>query len=905
VLLRSPWRRLRVRIIAWSFVPSTIILCAVALVTIYAYQRVTEDLVLGRNQEVTRLSAGQLGTEVMQHADVLEGLARTSDIYRGSVATQQAALSAASPRLVVFDAGVLLINRYGRVVAAEPQRPDAIDQNWANRAYYHQMLRSAVVTFSDVVADGPGGSDVIVVAVPITGEQNEFEGVLAGMFHLGAGSVSSFYGGIVKLRIGDGGNTYLVDSAGRVIYHTDPQLIGSDASKNWAVQQVLSRKTSQLNVRDLDGGGTVASFAPVPGTPWGLITEESWDELMSSSQGYRQFLLILLAMGIAVPSLVVTLGVRRITGPIADLIAASKEVASGKFGQTISVRTGDELEELGNQFNLMSEQLQESYSDLERKVSGRTKELATLNEIAEVVSSSLDLDEILQNAMDKTLKAMELEEGGIYLLDEKAGDLVLALYRGMRPEVTDIVRRVSIGDGYSGRVAATGQLLVVDDISGDPRLASTSKATGGPASLASVPLIARGKVLGTFFATTVGRREFSKQELQLLTSIGRQIGVAIDNARLFSAEQRRAEQFRLINEAGRTITSILSVDELVKGIVQLVRDVLGYHIVMIALVEHDELVFRPELGADDGHSAVRLKIGGQGITSWVARTGEPVIVPDVTKEPRYVRIPPDSRTMSELAVPLKARESVIGVLDVGSEQLHAFDQSDLVVLQSLAYQAAVAIENARLYEQAQQLAVVEERNRLARDLHDSVTQAVYGVTLYAEAASRLLAAGNVTTAAEHLQDLRSTAQQALREMRSLIFELRPPVLEKEGLNAALQARLESVEGRAGVAAELKLEGTAPLSQELESGLYRIAQEALNNSLKHSQAHGVRLYLRRDEDIVILEVTDDGTGFDAEAGREHGGLGLRGMKERAAALGGKLDVQSTPGQGTTIRVEVNR
>jgi signal transduction histidine kinase len=259
-----------------------------------------------------------------------------------------------------------------------------------------------------------------------------------------------------------------------------------------------------------------------------------------------------------------------------------------------------------------------------------------------------------------------------------------------------------------------------------------------------------------------------------------------------------------------------------------------------------------------------------------------------------------------LAVPLKTKTGVIGVLNVESDQLNAFDESDLEVLQSLANQAAIAIDNARLYERAQQLAIVEERGRLARDLHDSVTQSLYGVTLYTEAAVRLLSSGQVELAADHLNEVRSTAQEALREMRLLIFELRPlrpPILEEAGLVAALEARLETVEDRAGVETTFDVQVKGKLPAEIEKELYRIGQEALNNALKHAQAGCVTVSLRHDQNTVVLEITDDGTGFDPNAAREEGGLGLDGMEERAAQLGGQLMVQSSPGAGTCVRVEV--
>jgi len=252
---------------------------------------------------------------------------------------------------------------------------------------------------------------------------------------------------------------------------------------------------------------------------------------------------------------------------------------------------------------------------------------------------------------------------------------------------------------------------------------------------------------------------------------------------------------------------------------------------------------------------------------------------------------------------LKTKEAVIGVLHVQSDRRDAFDESDLEVLQSLAHQAAIAIDNARLYERSQQAATLEERQRLARELHDSVTQSLYGVTLYAEAAARLLTAGESGLASDHLREVRQTAQEALREMRLLIFELRPPVLEQEGLVAALGARLEAVEGRSGLETQYVVEGESHLPPEIEEGLYRIAQEALNNALKHAQAHCITVHLRQDKGTVTLEINDDGIGFDPTTAREGGGLGLPGLEERAARLGGRLTVTSQPGDGTSVRAEI--
>lgn len=214
-----------------------------------------------------------------------------------------------------------------------------------------------------------------------------------------------------------------------------------------------------------------------------------------------------------------------------------------------------------------------------------------------------------------------------------------------------------------------------------------------------------------------------------------------------------------------------------------------------------------------------------------------------------------------------------------------------------------AHEQLRAYAgQAEELAVAQERNRLARELHDSVAQTLYGLTLQSEAAARKLAAGQLEKVADDLQFFRSSAQQTLQETRLLIFELRPSILDEVGLAAALRARLDAVEGRSGIACRLDLEDVEGLPSPAETALYRIALEALNNVLKHAQARNVTLSLSSPGKTVCLEIADDGVGFDLESGAQQG-YGLQGMRERAEQLGGSLTVQSVRDEGTRVIVEM--
>jgi signal transduction histidine kinase len=220
----------------------------------------------------------------------------------------------------------------------------------------------------------------------------------------------------------------------------------------------------------------------------------------------------------------------------------------------------------------------------------------------------------------------------------------------------------------------------------------------------------------------------------------------------------------------------------------------------------------------------------------------------------------------------------------------------------IANQAAIAVENARLYRQARLLAVMEERQRLARELHDSVSQALYGIALGTHTAHALLEREDPARAVKPLEYVLSLADAALAEMRALIFELHPDALEREGLVAALSRHAEAILARYHLAVETVFceEPSWPL--DVKEALYRIAVESVNNAVKHAQTTRISLRLQAQDGIVTLEVHDYGVGFDPQ-GEHPGHLGLRSMRERAAQIGAALEIESAPGRGTRVQVHV--
>ncbi len=279
----------------------------------------------------------------------------------------------------------------------------------------------------------------------------------------------------------------------------------------------------------------------------------------------------------------------------------------------------------------------------------------------------------------------------------------------------------------------------------------------------------------------------------------------------------------------------------------------------------------------------------------------PLRTADIREDPRFRGWWPDAHpSMSSfLGVPIVARGKVAGAFYL-TDKPDGFSDDDQALIQTFAAHAALAIENARLHERSRELSIVEERNRLARELHDAVAQKLFGVVLAAESGSALLDR-DVAAAGAQLRLAGDLAGEAMEELRSVIVHLRPPALEAEGLAVSLAKHVDVLRRAQRRAIDLDVAGDCPGA--IEADVFRIAQEALHNALRHAgEAARVEVRLRCDGGAVVLTVADDGVGFDASEVRSRS-LGLTTMSERARDIGGTLDVDSSPGAGTTVRLRV--
>jgi signal transduction histidine kinase len=366
---------------------------------------------------------------------------------------------------------------------------------------------------------------------------------------------------------------------------------------------------------------------------------------------------------------------------------------------------------------------------------------------------------------------------------------------------------------------------------------------------------------------------------------------------------------KAVSDAVLAVAAQRSVDEVLQRLVDEARELAGARYAALGIPDRAG-GFRRFLVAgmaDELIAAMGPLPRTHGMLGAMLAAPEPFRTDDIHRDPRFrgwwPARHPDMRSF--LGVPIVAPEGVIGAFYLTEKAgAAAFGPEDQELIELLAAHAAIAITNARLYEQSRELSILSERNRLALELHDVVSQKLFSLILSAEAAGTLLER-DVPAAQAQVQRIQQLAREALEELRSLILELRPPELERDGLEGALRKEVAMLQRLHGVEIALELDAVAANgAAHAEAGVLRIAQEALHNALRHAGAHRVALRLQTGAERLVLEVTDDGVGFspdDPELRSRH--LGLTSMEERARDLGGRLEIRSALRAGTTVRLEV--
>jgi signal transduction histidine kinase len=468
------------------------------------------------------------------------------------------------------------------------------------------------------------------------------------------------------------------------------------------------------------------------------------------------------------------------------------------------------------------------------------------------------------------------------------------------------------------------EAMVIPDVHADSPLAREFQSTVGEDLLSTlfkpvkswigVPLVAQDRAIGLLTMSSADPDFFTADRVRAASLVANQAAVALENAHLYEEADTRTRELTALLEVSGAVASTLELRPLASVVLDQLKHVIDNTGSSLLLVEDQSLTIIEDRAVEGADDIIGFSIPLSRATAlWdQLRSQRPIVIDDVRSNEPMARayrevlgerfeLPAFKHVCSWMAVPLAVQDRVIGMMSMSRGESSYFTDRHVRLARAIADQAAVAIENARLYQQAQQLAAVEERQRLARELHDSVSQALYGVALGARTARTLLDR-DPAKATEPVEYVLSLAEAGLAEMRALIFELRPESLELEGLVAGLEKQSSALRARHNIEvnAELCPEPDAPLP--VKEAISRIAQEAMHNTVKHARATQVTLRLRQHNGALELEVEDDGRGFDPTQPYA-GHLGLRSMRERAAKLGGEISMESAPGDGARIRVSI--
>ena len=510
--------------------------------------------------------------------------------------------------------------------------------------------------------------------------------------------------------------------------------------------------------------------------------------------------------------------------------------------------------------------------------------LAAVNQISGVLSQSLELNQVLGNAIDNVIDVMKVEIALVFLLDEEAGQLTLAAYRGVSEEFGQGMGGIKLGEGFNGRVAETGEPLYVEDASQDPNLTKMAVREEGIRSQLIVPLKSKGRVMGTLCLATRSRRQVLQEELDLVTAIGNQIGVAVENAHLYAHEREVAEQLRVSEERYRELfenaNDAIWVQDLAGNIVaanKASEKLLGYTLQELLQMNTVNVTeFLSDEGLDLAREIRRKLLEKQPVA-------QPYEQHIVRKDGTEATLMITTNLVTEDGKPVAFQH--IG-RDITEEKRMR--------------------ENLSFYLQQVTMAQEEERKRIARELHDDTIQAL--IVLSRQLDDLACRASDLSQDDKLLlEGLWQQTNSIMEGLRRLSQDLRPATLDRLGLLPALEWLASDVGKLSGLNVQVETDGAERrLAPEVELVLFRIVQEALRNVWRHSQATSAQVLVEFQDGKTMITVKDNGKGFQLQSPMgdltKSGKLGLAGMKERARLLGGSLKVESEPGKGTTVIVE---
>jgi nitrate/nitrite-specific signal transduction histidine kinase len=612
---------------------------------------------------------------------------------------------------------------------------------------------------------------------------------------------------------------------------------------------------------------------------------------------------VVLLIGLIVPALD-----RYVLHPVKELSKGVSQIKAGNLDFQIPVVNQDELGDLAEAFDDMRQQLKKSQDEMAR----REHELATLNEVGLAATQLLDLQEILEYALDTVVSKLGMAYGMVFLWDEIQGRYTLRASHGITEQQSDeIDRRRRSGWDITKEVAESGKEVFVANMASDKRFHGIWDNLDRR-SYVNLPLSSRGTVVGVMGLITPVKQTVTQREVEFLKAVGREIGIAIDNAILLAGTQRREQQAMTLFRLGTNISSSLALTDVLEAVCEAARELTEADVGLVGLFDEDsqEIIIRAAAGVQkDSLIGMRIGVSDQASASRLLE-GKPIRGQCTCPDQDRVHISGhiiEEHDSAWLAVPLIRGEKFLGLIEVLRLETRHFQPGEAQLLTRLANQVVVSIENAQLYRKLHHLAALEERDRLAREMHDHLAQGLGYLNVKSAMTDELLANERFELAHESLLELKKVVKILYTDVREEIFNLRTTVPERISFFTRLKEYLSDYHTHYGLGVQLRVdtEEAVDFSPEVTGQLLRIIQEALTNVRRHSDADKVSIHFAEKKGRVRMCIEDNGRGFQPEQMTQEGGqhYGIQIMRERAESVGGRLELDSQPGQGTRIVVWV--
>ena len=792
----------------------------------------------------------------------------------------------------------------------------------------------------------------VTMAIPLWGGGQSIVGVVATEADL-----SFLWEVIGKIQFGTAGYAYLIDAHGNLIAHKDAALVLKrmnlghvDGVKKFLRNPTRSDVNPAQEGRGLMDRPVLATYAPVPDLGWAVILEEPLDAALANVDILRRYAAVLLVVGLGIGAVIIAWVSSRMTGPIRELRQGAATIGAGNLEHRTTIKTGDEIQELADEFNKMTDALQNSYATLEQKVEQRTKEISTLYEVTTAVNQSLALEDILNAVIAKTTEMFHFESTRVFLFDDEMEELQLRASYEVDSEHMTGIRVLKRGQGVLGHVAETGEPMMFEDVRTDPGYAalSATKATLNAklGFFAVFPIKTHARVFGVILFSAQSPRKLTADETRMLTSMSEHLAVAVEKASLFRQSEMRSRQLSVLNTIGAAVSRSLNLEMVLNEAIEKMIEKLNFDASWIYVLDPSgealSLKAYKGLGEDVARSIVRRNRSA-GVTAKIFETGERLVFEDFQNDTRYKDLSA-RRTIGSLGFasaagfPIKANEKVIGVLHLANKTERHFAADELQLIESIAQEIGVGAENARLFEQVNQKTAelgqmnqeLQEANQ-AKDEFLSVMShelrtPLNVITGYAEVLSQGVL-GEIQR--EQMHAVKTISYQS-RELLRMINE----ILQVGSIEAGkVKAHCENVnmldflvEVKSGyeilskkeISLHWNIPSRLPIVRTDGEKLKHVLQNLINNAIKFTENGSVTVSVGCISEVIEFKVKDTGIGMpqdmlpsifqmfrqlDSSSTRSYGGsgVGLYIVKKFVDLLDGKIEVESVLGEGSTFTV----